>query len=38
MNRQEDETSKVMKGILKCNMYHKDNCEHTHQLTDKDSN
>ena len=26
------------KGILECNMYHKDNCDNTHQLTDKDSN
>ena len=27
-----------VKGILKCNMYHKDKCDNTHQLTDEDNN
>ena len=28
----------LLKGILKCNMYHKYNCDNTHQLTDRDNN
>ena len=31
-------TKTSVKGILERNIYHKDNCDNSHQLTDKDSN